>query len=68
MRDDIVEPSQLAVDKLLSLIEADGNIPMHVKQLLFSTIPTRERSQIETLTECLTKLAKGDEDQEYPTE
>ena len=68
MQDDIVEPSQLAIDKLLSLIEADENIPMQIKQMLSLTIPTRERDQIETLTAYLTELVKHDEDQEHPAE
>ena len=68
MPDDIAEPSQLAIDKLLSLIESDENIPTQIKQMLSLAIPTRERDQIDALTVYLTEWIKDDEDQEHPAE
>ena len=68
MPDHIAKPSQLAIDKLLTLIASDENIPMQIKQMLSSAIPTSERAQIEELIACLTEWANDNEDQEHPAE
>ena len=62
-----MEPSQLAINKLLSRIEADESIPIPVKEVLSRTIPTRDRTQIDAVRASIAEWVKEDESQKHPT-
>jgi hypothetical protein len=65
---EVKEPSQLAIDWLLSRIEADESIPAQIKQVLSSAVSTRSSEQLEILRASLAEWADNDESPEHPAE